>query len=209
MALQVGDILLVQCVGQLHDQTIINTAHYVVGVASSTGSTNDQVYHLANVLGNGLGGNKFKENLLKAACPQYILEKVTAQRIYPTRTYAAEYPVGEPGLLELECTLSNIAVSISRRSDSATRDGQGRWQFAGVPASKYDSGMVQLGYRTGELATFANELMLPVQGTLYAVNWRPCLYTPKNLPDRYRVISSVIVQDTVRTMHRRTVRVGI
>lgn len=209
MALQVGDILLVNCVGSLFAQTIINTSHYVVGVSASVGSTNDQVAHLANVIGNGLGGNLFKNKLLLAAPEEYSLIDVVAQRIWPTRTYAFKYGVGEGGQFGQHCTTPNVAASLGRLSDSATRDGQGRWQFAGVPASSIDMGTIVGAWKINELTDFAQQLMLPVQGTTYAVNWRPCLYTPKNLPDRYRTITSVRVMDTLRTMHRRTVQVGI
>lgn len=210
MSLQVGDILLMNCVGQLLDQTIINTSHYVCNTAGPSGPTDEQVLHLANVVGNGLGGNVFKDKLLAAVTPEYTLQQVTAQRIWPTRTYMQTYEVGAPGTMAPGvCTSANYAVSITRRSDSATRDGQGRWQLAGAPASRMNAGLWNLLYREGEVLDFANQLKTNVNGTTFPITWVPCLYTPGNLPSRYRIIVAVNVHDTIRTMHRRTLRVGI
>jgi hypothetical protein len=209
MALKANDILLMTCKGALHGQVIINTSHYTILNDAPSGPTGAQVLHLANIIGAGLGGNNFKRDLLAAAAEQYSLIEVWAQKIWPTREHTEKYDVGDSGTNPDVCNTTNVACSISRRSDSATRDGQGRWQFAGVPDNALAQGNISTVWRSGKLDAFAQQLKTNVTGTTFPITYVPVLYTPRVEPFHYRLITSVVMQDTIRTMHRRTVQVGI
>lgn len=207
MALAVGDILSVQLRGFLFAQRILNVLHYRVAAAVA-GGTDAQVLHLANVIGAGLGGNLFKTRLLAATAVDYSLASVRAQRVWPTRTAYQDYVVGENGTIDVKCSSANIAASLQKRTGTPGRKGVGKFQLAGIVDNVMDNGELNVDYRTDQLGDLSTEINGEVVGTTYLISWLPVLFHPSEGADPYSLLTNVIPQSSVRTMHRRTLRVG-
>lgn len=208
MALAVNDVVQVTFVGSLFDQRILNVMHYAVTIAAGTTSVEGQLALIADAFAASLGGPDIKDKLLDATCPEYTLLRVRAQRVSPTRSVYRETLVGDIGLLTDTCTASNIAASITKRSNTPGRRGIGRWQLAGMGQSEYASGTLTPTYKTTFLTPLANQFVVTYIDPTDGFNMVPCIYNPTGTSPFFSRVTAASVQDEVRTMHRRTVRLG-
>jgi len=86
--------------------------------------------------------------------------------------------------------------------------GIGRVQLAGIPTAAYSNGALTDAYRTGVLSNFSNDMILSATEPARAVTYVPCIYNPTAPTDKFSVLVSATPQSSLRTMHRRTLRVG-
>jgi len=203
----VGDIVQVSFRGTLFDQRILNIFHYVVNVAG-TGTVVEQLSAFANGFIVDALGTNFQTEFLNCLAPSYTLDVVRTQRVYPTRSIYAQATADTPGTFATDTEVSNIAASILKRTETPGRMGIGRVQLAGIPTAAYENGSLSNAYLTGVLTNFATDMVQSLTEPARGVTFVPCLYNPTAAGDKFSVIVAATPQSSIRTMHRRTLRVG-
>jgi len=207
MALAVGDVIQVSLRGTLYGQRILNVLHYSVAVAGS-GTDYDQLSILTSNLVTGGGSVDPLVDFLAAIAPQYQLVEVRAQRVYPLRTIYAYTIDGRFGTYATGTETTNIAASLEKRTLTPGRMGIGRLQLAGIPTAAMDNGELAAAYKATEMSNLAQKLLLSITTSSPVVTYTPCLFNPTAPVNKFSPLFSIVIQDSLRTMRRRTVRVG-
>jgi len=207
MPLALGDVVQVSLKGSLFGQRILNILHYSVSVVG-TGTEYDQLSRLSSDIALGAAATDILTPFLSAIAPQYTLEEIRCQRVYPTRTVYAKTSVTIFGAYATGTELTNVAVSLEKRTLAPGRMGIGRLQLAGIPTAVIDNGEVTAGYQAGELAALAAILIQTITTTGPVVTFSPCLFNPTAPVNKFEPIFSIIPQSTIRVMRRRTLRIG-
>lgn len=205
MGLATGDCVLVTFRSVLFGQRMLMTLRYVVTVPSVGNSITQDLTDIADAFANAATATLPLNKLLPCQADQVVYDSVRAQRIYPARTVYVYSTLASFGTHPDACTTANISVSCTKRSLFPGRHGLGRVQIPGVPATQYNNGLVEAGYRTLCIA-FNNTLV--GEKTIAAAGLKVWACVSANINSLDTKVSSMEVQDTLRTMHRRTVRVG-
>lgn len=209
MALVLNDVIQVSIFGSLFSQRIITNLHYIVNVAAG-GSTEDQLKQIATDWTGGTGSVPgILTHMLDCQGVEYNCDFVRAQRIFPTRTIYMQSNANDPGTHADPCTAPNIAASLLKRTATAGRKGVGRVQLAGIPQTAYVDGMITPVFSAAKLNVWCNDLLASYTTSVIIMTLVPGLYNPTGTGTHFSPLLQVIPEDTVRTMHRRTVRVGI
>lgn len=207
MSLQVGDILAVSFRASLFEQRIINVLHYKLESTASTGSSEADLQRWADTMaGQAAVANTPTNSLLSLACPEYNLDEVRVQRVYPARTIYAQAFINQPGTHAGNCVSPNQAFSILKRGNVPGRFAVGRVQIAGIPSNSILNGEVTVGYQL-DLANFKAGFAATLNTIGPNMSMKPVIFNPVHVPHSTDIFEWV-EQLTVRTMHRRTVRVG-
>jgi hypothetical protein len=208
MALSIDDILEITFRGSLFGQTILNVTHYVVNVTGA-GNTLDQLQEIATDIGNDTVTSPILIDWRPAVTNQFTFDEVRVQRVYPARTIYMRSLPNVQGQYVGTCPSANIAASIQKRGVNSGRTSNGRIQIAGVPREGMVDGEIDIAGYGVLLAQLRDKLALGQTTTLTPITIVPVIFNP-NLPNpKYQLISSWLVQTTLRTMHRRTLRLGI
>lgn len=198
-----GDLYQVTFSGKLYNQHILTTFGYkligVTGPVTYEVATDELKAKLVAV--NGL------EDKFLAVCPNdYTLEEIWIQRIYTPRLYRRSWTQFLAGQRPNPALMSNLAMSIERRGEAATRSAVGRVQ---VPVSAHVSdvsnGAISVGLASAAGA-FGLEMIQPIATTTGTITWNAHILNASagvSTP-----ITAYKVQTVVRTMHRRTVGLG-
>jgi hypothetical protein len=203
----VNDIVAVSFRGTLFSQRILNIFHYVVSVAG-TGTVVEQLQAFANgFIVDALGCN-FQTDFLACLAPSYVLDEVRTQRVYPTRSIYTTATADVPGTYATDTEVANIAASILKRTETPGRMGIGRVQLAGIPTAVYENGGLTNAYANGQLSNLATDMLFSLTEPARTVTYVPCLYNPSSTGEKFSVLSAATPQLSLRTMHRRTLRVG-
>lgn len=202
----VNDIIRCVFFNSTFEQEILTVLHYRCVTAPVTGSPTYDTSMLA--LSARLGDNT-KAPLMQwqaLASHDFFFGQVRAQRVSPTRDYYQNFLIVLEGSDPAACLTQNIAASIEKRSRKAGRQGIGKMQVGGIPAGAYAEGAFTTAFLTSLQAladNLPNLLTTPIDGGVYAL----CLWNGGPVTSDGDVMSCV-VQDTVRTMRRRTLHVG-
>lgn len=144
-----------------------------------------------------------------AACPtNQNIERFTLQPIWPIRQRYLSYNVTLPGGATTGSTnTANLAASIKRVGDVIGRRGVGRVQ---IPATKNGvvAGIVDPTYIAADLIGLADQMVLGFS-TSTPIEWQPVLFGVTGGIAHTAVVIDTEVESTARTMHRRTVGLGI
>lgn len=144
-----------------------------------------------------------------AACPtnQQIAD-YTLQPIWPIRQRYMTYVIGMPGTATTGVAqTANVAASIRRVTDIIGKKGVGRVQIPATNAG-YDDGLLLPDYIADDLAGLRDQIPLNVT-TTHGEEWEPVLFSVNGGITSTSVVVDTEVEDTVRVMRRRTVRLGI
>ncbi|HWI70242.1 MAG TPA: hypothetical protein VNS88_18065 [Nitrospiraceae bacterium] len=208
MGLAVNDVLAVSIRGSLFSQRIITVLHYAVNVAA-TGTVEDNLLQIATDWTGGTGSRAgILSHMLDCQGVEYNCDEVRVQRVYPTRSIYMTHKANDPGAHADPCTTSNIAASLVKRTSTPGRKGVGRVQLAGIPQTAYADGLIDPVYAGLKLTPWCNDLISSYSTSGPVLTLVPVLYNPTAAPPRYSLIIQIFPEDTVRTMHRRTLRVG-
>ncbi len=203
----VGDVIEATFKATLGGQTILTVLHYRVTVAPGGGSAESELQDLANTMADPIN-SPFLQGYQLAVCPQLFINYVRCQKVKPARTIFRQADVNLPGLFDDTSRVTNIAMSIEKQTATLGRKGIGRCQIAGIPDGEIAAGKISGVYITGVFGGFNAGLTTPQKFTpTGAGRCVPCL-PASNGTAAYDVISAV-AYDTVRTMHRRTVGLGV
>jgi len=209
MAVAVNDIFQVTLRGDLLSQEILSVLHYRVNILGTASTEATFLADLADTLNASGAGCPLVDKYIAAAGNNYTLQAVRAQRVYPARTVYVEAVSGTPGGQAGACLTANNAASIFKRTNTPGRMGVGRLQYGLVPGLKYTGGTIENVYKTGPLLDVASAVIFTFVTTLFTTEMRPCLYNPNAVGPKFSDLFVTGVEDTARTMHRRTLRVGV
>lgn len=204
MPIPVGSIVQVTFEYEHFSQRLMNVTHWRVE-DGGTLSEPSEVQAIADWFGNtALAGRP--ANLLLGLIPSTCsIMRTRAQVISPARTAFRERAAGDAGLRDASKS-ANFDAVVTKRTDFSARWAQGNFYLPGIAGTDMDDGELLNTYKddieTG-LSWLKNTATLGVgQPTLIPVIFRRSDNT--STP-----ITSIVVQDQVRVMTRRTVGRGV
>lgn len=207
MAHQVNDIVEVQWRSAFEESVIMNVYH--LRVVSSTSSSSDvsDNQSLADLLAGENGVGAFVTPFRNALPTNVVLQRVRTQKIAPQRSPYTESVIGQLGLWPNPASTGNLAGVITKRGSLGTRKSVGSLHIGPIPDTAYVQGVISAGY-VGVLQILYDALaaVFTVPGS--GVTYQMVIYNRTSTPN-WNQIAATTVQDTVRVMRRRTLRVGI
>lgn len=199
-----GSIVQITFRTTLFDQRIINTfQYYPVGTIDPNVEYDE---YLSNLITNmqAVDGLVAKWSAVVPADIDTLV--VRAQPTYPARLRYIEQTLGIVGGGTTSST-TNVAASITRKSYVMGPHGIGRIQIP-ISASDAVAGKIPAASPAyGPLTALAAEMLDVIPDVALAVTWIPIINTAGAVLPTQAVYQSQI-QDTVRVMRRRTVRLG-
>lgn len=205
MSLSVDDVLILTFSGTLFEQRIMTVLRMVV-VAGDPGPTNqDQLEAILTFFNDPVGGGKPFNELLDCQTNQVMYSEARIQRIYPFRTVYYPQPCTGVGTGAGNAASANIAAVVRKRSNKIGRTGIGSVHVAGIAEVSMTSGLIEPGLVT-ELSEFG--ATLKDQYTMPASTLAVRFCTANGLNADETIVTATSVDDRVKTMRRRTLRVG-
>jgi len=206
VALQVGDIMQVSLVGEIFDQRVLTVLHYRVTTGSASGTVFADTQSWADYFEGLVAAGQLITRYLACCAPEYLLVEVRAQRVAPTRNPYAVKSSNSFGTSANAARFTNLCGSISKRGAIAGRWAVGRVQMPGLPSDDVVDGNISVGQLTN-YGLLALQLEMDQNNVGITQVVRPVIYNPSRTPN-YTEIVDWLPQRTVRTMHRRTLRLG-
>lgn len=206
----IGDVCLVSYFGRLAGQRIINTHHYRVTDAPVSPVTVDWWVNYAEMQTALSGAVNLTGTFLDSLSNEYTLEFIRLQKLLPTRVMFRDVQKNLTGSIAGAASPPNTAVSVERKGQNADRHSIGRVQLAGPVAANVAAGEITNAYRL-IINDFADRLKQNFV-TAGGVTLEPVLLGYTLPPVVVPVVTPVVATKTfieVRTMHRRTVGLGI
>lgn len=208
MAVAANDLMQVTYWSTLSAQTLMSVLHYRVD-ETPVAVADETFYWSLWALWFADTANVLPAAYVEAAPTNVLIDRVTVQRIRPTRGVYAEAAMGAAGEHAGVALTANICASITKRSTISGRTGVGHLQWPPLVATDYTNGVIDLDFKEGELANLALQILEPQvisTGTTEAT-LIPCL--PAGGANNNYDLWQTGVRTQVRTMHRRTVGLGI
>lgn len=143
---------------------------------------------------------------------QYVTSDLTfigiqAQWIHPIRyAYIRQVCSHTEGTQAPPTLPQNVCGVVTLQTDFGLAGGHSNVFVAGLESLAENGGMMT-GLAKGHLAEIGDMLTFPINPTSIGRNLYPIVYN-RNLPTQYKPLTHYRVQDTVRTMRRRTVGRG-
>jgi len=202
-AVNVADKWLVTFVGDLLNQRIINTYWYGVSTIIGTPDANAFADEMRAVL---IASGGLRQKFLACVPQNYVLQFMWIQRVDSPRLLKKIYPDNSPGTWAVDTDASNLACTVTRRGQLAIKQAIGS---SHVPISSDPTAII-----AGEISitlnglfnTYANEMLdslnLATLGQLFPI------IRNGTATNAYQAVTSVTVHPEVRTMRRRTLRLG-
>jgi len=211
MSMTNSDTILVTIWSRLFEQQLMTTLHYRFFTSGTpTDSVDQQLKAFADKLSIvGAGATPLTETMRLCTPSNIDFDRITTQRIKPTRSVYAEAAFEVSGVLDDNALTANVCASITKRSLAPGRKGVGHTQWPPLGSATYASGSLIGGFRTGVLTDFAEALELSIDIGAAGEAWTaiPCL--PAGGSVSAYDVTTAVPRSTVRTMHRRTVGLGI
>src|SRR5262245_60704971 len=204
----VGDIIEVTYRQKTAAQQVLNIQHYRVASSSSVSSDVADNQSFADYLANLDGPGQLLEIWSVMMAGDWTIEQVRAQKVYPTRTTYAASQATVSGQDATSMSVPNLAFVVTKRGNVGTRHGIGSVHFSGFVPGKFAGGNIDFGVTTWWTNQFAP--LYTANQTVPATNitYTPIIYNPTQAPN-WQGILSWTPQSTARTMHRRTVGLGV
>lgn len=201
-----GDIVESISWANLFGQKILMTAHWKIqGSAVPDGPAYLQALNTDLTTGSHLFNvaRSLQTNSLS-------YEYVTSQVVWPTRWAPEQKIWTQQGAYDAASSPQNLAWSFQRHVAQAGRGYQGRIQLCGYPQSWNQSGYVvfEIG-ALANVALFEACISLTFSVTGYVTAVVPVLRSRAGTGSTTRNVTKGTRTTTVRTMHRRTVGLGI
>lgn len=198
-------------------QTLMNVFHYkITGHGSDTNAAQFTLGVLNEQKGNGNG--LLVGEFSKLLGDDVTIYKLTGQIIYPTRFAVQAVDVTRAGQYAGGCTAQNVAGVITKKGALGNRHNIGALHIGGLSADAYLNGEVVGGWKNVATSVITNFLSLTMEANGGDDELEPVILNKTKVPDtdppKFVVsgssdIAAWQVQTTLRTMHRRTVGLGI
>jgi len=205
MALAADDVLLLTFNGTLFGQRIMTVLRMVVLVPDIGQDTKDQLEKILTFFNDPLGAGKPFNELLDCQTDEVKYQDARIQRIYPSRTVYYSQVCTGIGTAAGNAASANIAAVVRKRSDKVGRTGIGSVHVAGIAEVSMTNGLLEPGLMT-ELGEFGESL----EGTyaMPASVLQVAFVTSNGLNAWETKVTETTVDDRVKTMRRRTLRIG-
>lgn len=205
MPLNVNDVVRVVYAQELFSQRLYTVLNYRVDVPAAPGTTEaEEMAALADRMADQALAPLV--NWLPVVGDELLFSHVRAQKVAPVRGVYQQALIVAEGSHVDPCTTANVAASITKRTLTPGRTGVGRVQLGGIPQTAYTEGTLDPAYLS-LLEDFKDDLInfvsVPANGSAY----RLCVWNGQIATEDIDVFE-LTVQHEVRTMHRRTVRLG-
>lgn len=208
MGVAVNSIVQVTYWQRLFGQRILNVYDYRV-VQESTLPIFDELNNLALTMASLLETNAPLYQFSNYQSVDLIYDEVRVQPIAPLRNPYQKAAIGQTGQYSTGTEVTNLAVSVTKRTLDVGRRAVGRVQLAGIPTAAMRDGEIDPTYAAALQGAATNCFTNSITVTTGGGEYRMAVWGPG------RVINSLIdvvqarVNPELRTMHRRTVRLGI
>lgn len=216
MAIPAGSIVEIKYEYSVNGQTCMNVLHYTALIAYPNENPTLVVPELLTVAaGTGVGTIPFLMAQAQGNNVSWI--RTTAQMIYPTRYIVWQQATALTGAQPTPCTAQNVALVIEKHGEQGARNNTGSFHLGGVASGLYSAGLTTVNGLLA-LQALADKLDDDLNEAVYGTNWDAAILNkvaiPNTDPTRYEIAGStpifqVTAKQTVRTMRRRTVGLGI
>lgn len=201
-----GDIVQITLYQTFCGQRLMNVFHARVDGLAAPVDYNTWASAVANELSLGFNTGHLWHQWAGMVSSDLKFESVRVQRVNPSREIYFQSIVNVNGSATTPVTTPNLALSVTKRTTYAGRRGVGRVQIGGVDPAQMTSGEWAGTYITAAVSAML-WLITPYASTAGACNLVWVLFDKAGIPV-YNDIINIVAQTTVRTMHRRTVRLG-
>lgn len=208
MAVAPNDLFLLQAFGTCFNQRIMLTHWYYVGSVPGTAFEAQAANDLIDQVRAGGGGDQWETDYRNVLPPDYVLNEWRCQKVAPVRYRVQRQTRNVAGLHADSTEATNQAATISFTTLLAGRDQIATKHIGPIPqgAAVQVNGEVNGAYKT-LLGTLAFEMLQPIVGPVTGAVFIPCI-AHKTPFGSFTQIVQHQEGDTLRTMRRRTVRVG-
>lgn len=200
--LNVNDIVEVTFAGTQIGQMMMSVLHFEVTAPITTPDAGAVFDSLANNLIDGFGLNvTYLQCCANDLVNAYItIQKVASDR-FIKRRYDAAFSEGQVVSRSVSC---NTAIAITKKGDAANRHNLGTLHMPGVPQIWVTDSALNAAGITGYAPLVT---ALKNQIVVGGVTLKPVIFN-KAAPLTSQFVTSSALQQTLRTMRRRTVGVG-
>lgn len=206
--LAVDDVIQFVIGYRVASQELRAVLHYRVQTAGSGVSAEGQLETIAAFLTGATPTNWPLLTAMKAGTTTGTFwDFLQVQRVKPTRTIYARSEINDFGTIEDTPAPSICAVSIEKRSLKPGRKGIGRLQLGGLPSAEVSSVISDewvSGFGNAIRDALPDSVAITTEGSM---SLKPCL--PAGGIDHDYDLWDALVKDTTRSMHRRTLGLGI
>lgn len=201
-----NSIVNVQMFGSLNAQTIITLFQYQ---NINPSDPNDEYTVPLNKLYTELtAAGKLFDAYLDVMPSNYTLDFIRMQPVYPQRIRFIDSVRNDPGANAAAASTSNLAASIERFGVVGGRRAVGRIQLP-IPDGKYTGGNITNGGYIGIMVDLITQMVAKPVTNTPSITWNPVIHNLANPQPLTVDVTGGILKESVRTMHRRTVGLGI
>lgn len=217
MAIPNDAILEWKIMYEVNGQLCMNVLHFSIG----SNVPGDQPIPAADgfLTANGVFGNGTVLGEMKRIMSEDVfLKEHTAQWIYPVRYIVRHALLGEQCIGDAGANAQNIAAVITKYGNLGKRSNVGSFHLGGLPDSQFDHGFLNDNTWT-KMKVLATAMLVDLSdGGVTGIHYIPSILNktkvPNTTPPKFvvsgaTVFEIAIAQKSLRTMHRRTVQLGV
>lgn len=205
MGLSNNDVLQCSFRMSIYGQRLLIVRHLLF---QGAGLQNQTIPEALEVLADGLVLNNNLDwfDKIRPALPSNLsVDSFRTQRVRPERSVMHEKIIAQGGTYGTAAKTANIAAGLTFRTAKGGRNQVSTVHFGPVPDMAYENGRLLQTYvnvlaEVGDILTQPIDFTVGLGGIMY-----PCILHRDGNTD---IIRSHVVQNTLRTMRRRTVGVG-
>lgn len=195
--------------GNANGQEMLSVFHYRVSAVSTLAASGPEENEFINQFASG-GTLNLQDVLLDCQSSSYLCTGIDAQFVDPTRLVSISQTFASPGSVASPVGAQNVSAVVTRRTVLAGRSQVSTLHIPGIATTSYALGKVTAGMLASMniLATrMTTQLVALVGGGIYT----PVIWHRKKFPlvGSSDIVNSTLVQETIRTMRRRTIGIGI
>lgn len=200
---------------RVNDQVNINVLHWLP-VGNSVGFTLDELMDAFHAALGGVGNGTWIGEMKACTSQNTTFFRRDTQLIWPTRYRTRTQELNEQGAVGSPAEAQNVAATLTKRGALGKRSNIGSYHVGGVPSTEYQGGILKPAQVDRYESLITNFLDDFRSDNLTTVEYDPAILNKIKNPitEKYEIIGATqvqqwLVQDTLRTMRRRTLRVGI
>lgn len=198
-------------------QQCVNVLHYHANSAIAGLDLQAALQDLADLVCEDANGSIVYAMREMMSDSDVLFTRCDVQRIYPVRFRDIRKTLTFTGNVTDSCAAQNLQASIQKWGAEANRHNVGAFHLGGLVAGAYDNGLLVNAYQT-KLATLATLLKNNITSEVYEdLDFYPVILNRTKVvvdgKDTYPISGRTDVvgtegKDTIRTMRRRTLRIG-
>lgn len=200
-----GDIFQAIVRSELCGQTCLNVLHFRCKLVGAAPGLAEWIQD--TILVPLSGAVSLVSGLVNVTTNDINFVELIGQKIFPVRYRAVRRPIGLTGTRVGFSRTANYALSISKYPARAGRGTTGKFQLAGCPVEDMVGGTWKEPYRLAVSTEVGSKLMGDLTGTGFGGVVEHGMWNEQ--ANTFQTVDDYYAQATVRTMHRRTVGLGI